>query len=313
VGIRQYARVFFTDENFWFKSAIYIYQANHSRFNTAWGKSDHTEPKRWLLNDKPIMEMEKQRQAAKTILAAFLEATINEKKQYLPVFQDVRKASAWLPEDIYVNQYQDSRTTMIANFEEDIDVTTASIKGAVLQAGNLATWKEVHLPYRVKIKPAILTTTVENAAVILGWNNEQQMENRPKKVGNFAISLNDGIDLNGYAKLVFSIGAAEEDLLAPLDLTVELEDQNGHCASLPLGTIGPVHPPLIVRLSKWKWLEQRYFHSNSERLLQTYEMPFYQFSQSNPSFEPSKLAAIRFVFDRSPKGTVVLDDIGVAM
>jgi len=44
MGIRQFTRVRFTDNNFWFKSAVYIYQANHSRFNTAWGESDLKPP-----------------------------------------------------------------------------------------------------------------------------------------------------------------------------------------------------------------------------------------------------------------------------
>jgi hypothetical protein len=100
--------VHFTDDNFWFKSAIYIYRANHNQFNTVWGKFDVSGTDKALLNQKPIMALEKQRQIAKTILSAFLEATINERNEYLPIFQNFRNASVWLPQDIYVNQYQDS-------------------------------------------------------------------------------------------------------------------------------------------------------------------------------------------------------------
>jgi hypothetical protein len=31
-----------------------------------------------------------------------------------------------------------------------------------------------------------------------------------------------------------------------------------------------------------------------------------------PSFEPAKLRAIRLVFDRTPSGEVVMDDLGLA-
>jgi hypothetical protein len=140
--------VHFTDDNFWFKSAIYIYRANHNQFNTVWGKFDVSGTDKALLNQKPIMALEKQRQIAKTILSAFLEATINERNEYLPIFQNFRNASVWLPQDIYVNQYQDSNFKVIANFEEDIDVTTTTIPGGKLQGENIGTWKEAHVPFK---------------------------------------------------------------------------------------------------------------------------------------------------------------------
>jgi hypothetical protein len=316
MGIRQYSRVRFTNENFWFKSAVYIYQANHSRFNTSWGRLDHSEPKSWLINEKPIMEMEKQRQVAKTILSAFLEVTINGKDEYLPIFQNIRNAATWLPEDIYVNQYQDSNFKVIANFEEDIDVTTTSINGGKLAGQNLTAWKEAHVPYRVKVKPSIVKTTVENSTVILGWNNADPEKPVLKEDGSYSIALSqktcEDLGLNRNAKLIFSIGATEKAPSQPLDLSIELRDREGNLARVPLSSVGPIHPPLKIRIAKWKWLEKRYFSKFSERVLQTYAIPLSHFRQTNPSFDPCKLKSIRFVFDRSLKGEIMLDDIGIA-
>lgn len=316
MGIRQFMRVRFTDNNFWFKSAIYIYQASHSRFNTAWGSLDHPEPKSHLINEKPIMDMEEQRQVAKVILSAFLETTINENEEYLPVFQNIRKAAGWLPQDIYVNQYQNSNFKIIADFEEDIDVTTTSIPGGKLIGENLGMWKEAHVPYRLKIKPSIIKTTVENSTVILGWNKEDPDKPVLKEDGSYSIVLNqttcDRLGLNRNAKIIFSIGATESAPSSPLDLTLELQDRDGNHARMPLHSVGPIHPPLNVRIAKWKWLEKRYFSRFSERLLQTYEISLSSFSQTNPAFDPCKLERIRFVFDRSPKGTIMLDDIGIS-
>jgi dienelactone hydrolase len=316
MGIRQFTRVRFTDNNFWFKSAVYIYQANHSRFNTSWGRLDHSEPKSWLINEKPIMEMEKQRRVAKTILSAFLETTINGKAEYLPIFQNIRNAAAWLPEDIYVNQYQDSNFKVIANFEEDIDVTTPSISGGKLSGQNLVVWKEAHVPFRLKVKPSIVKTTVENSTVILGWNNTDPEKPVLKEDGSYAIALSqktcEDLGLNRSAKLIFSIGATEKAPSQPLDLSLELRDREGNHARLPLSSVGPIHPPLDVRIAKWKWLEKKYFSVFSERILQTFEIPLSQFSKANPAFDPCKLKSIRFVFDRSLKGEIMLDDIGIA-
>ena len=339
MGIRQFNRVHFTDDNFWFKSAIYIYRANHNQFNTVWGKFDVSGTERALLNQKPIMALEKQHQIAKTILSAFLEATINERNEYLPVFQNIRNASVWLPQDIYVNQYQDSKFKVIANFEEDIDVTTTTIPGGKLQGENIGTWKEAHVPFKFKIKPTIIKTTLENATVVLGWNNEDSKDNGSKKAGSYAIKLNPktttDLGLNQNAKLVFSIGATEETppkpshaknkkpeneksnidedyKSRPLDLTIELRDRYGESARIPLSTVEPIHPALPVRIVKWEWLEKKFFKMFSERIFQTYQIPFSRFAESNPELDSAKLETVRFVFDRSPKGTIMLDDVGIS-
>jgi hypothetical protein len=339
MGIRQFNRVHFTDDNFWFKSAIYIYRANHNQFNTVWGKFDVSGTDRAMLNQKPIMALEKQRQIAKIILSAFLEATINERNEYMPVFQDIQNASVWLPQDIYVNQYQDSKFKVIANFEEDIDVTTATIPGGKLLGENIGTWKEAHVPFKSKIKPTIIKTTLENATVVLGWNNQSSKDNEAKKAGSYVIKLNpkttSDFGLNRNTKLVFSMGATEEmppksphakdkkqknkrskideDYKSkPLDLTIELRDSDGESARLPISSVGPIHPALPVRLAKWKWLEKKMFKMFSERIFQTYQIPFSHFTENNAAFNPAKLETIRFVFDRSPKGTIMLDDVGIS-
>ncbi len=39
-GLNQFDRVKFTGANDWFKSAVYVYAANHGQFNTIWGNFD---------------------------------------------------------------------------------------------------------------------------------------------------------------------------------------------------------------------------------------------------------------------------------
>ena len=167
MGLRQFKRVRFTDEHFRFKSAIYIYRANHSRFNTAWGPLETGPPEGWFINDSPIMAMEDQRQVAKVLICAFLEATLNGKDEYLPVFKDTRHAGRWLPEDIYVNRYLDANFRVIADFEEDFDVTTTTIRGGELMGENLTTWRESHVTFRTKGK-----ASQDNSVVIL-WGEKR--------------------------------------------------------------------------------------------------------------------------------------------
>lgn len=312
-GVRQFKRVRFTDEHFRFKSAIYIYRANHSRFNTAWGKVDFPPPGGWLINERPIMEMEKQRQVAKVLISAFLEATLNDKAEYLPVFKDTRRANPWLPEDIYVNQYQDSSFKVIADFEEDFDVTTTTIPGGKLMGDNLTKWKEFHMTFRTKGKGS------QDNSVVFVWGEKKfEDSNDPNSlmIGTYQITLSPDtqrdLQIDNDSKLVFSVGSVNSHQDVPIDLTIELGDNDKNRAALPLSSVGPIHPALNVRLAKWKWMEKKYIDDFSERLLQTYEIPFKQFVETNPSFDPAKLENIRFVFDRSPNGPIMLDDIGIS-
>jgi len=49
----------------------------------------------------------------------------------------------------------------------------------------------------------------------------------------------------------------------------------------------------------------------SEIVLQTFGLPLVVFADENPDFDPSRLVRIRFVFNRSPRGVVVLDDVAL--
>ena len=313
MGLEQFKRIQFTDEHFRFKSAIYIYRANHSRFNTAWGRLDFPAPGGWLINEHPIMDMEDQRQVAKVLISAFLEATLSGRAEYLPVFKDARRAGHWLPEDIYVNRYQDSNFKVIADFEEDFDVTTTTIRGGELLGEHLTTWKETHVPFRTKGK-----ASQDNSVVILGWEKRNDGNDDPNsiEIGTYHISLSADVvrelGIGRDTNFVLSIGSENSNQDKPLDLTIELEDSDGNLAALPLSTVGPIHPALPVRYVKLKWIEKKYIEIFSERLLQTYEIPLRQFVEANASFNPSKLENIRLVFDRSPNGAIMLDDVGIS-
>jgi len=269
-------------------------------------------PVGWLINDRPIMDMESQRKVAKVLISAFIEATLNSRDEYLPMFKDIRKAGHWLPEDIYINRYEDSNFKVIADFEEDFDVTTTTIPAGRLLGENLKTWKEAHVPYRTKGG-----STQENSTVVLEWNNENKEDVNSVDLASYTITLNPEVtsdfDLNRDMRFVFSVGTEKEDQREPLDLTIELRDSGGNCTALPLSSVGPVHPALKIRLAKWKWLEKKIIEKFSERLLQTYEMPVQRFIDGNLSFEPSRLESIRFLFDRSDNGIIMLDDIGFSM
>ena len=57
--------------------------------------------------------------------------------------------------------------------------------------------------------------------------------------------------------------------------------------------------------------EQQRFPNKFEVVLQSYVIPMSDLISLSPSFDPSKLRSVRFVFDRAIWGTVQVDDIGI--
>src|SRR2546429_4737562 len=102
----------------------------------------------WLLNLKPLMSGEEQRRISKIYISAFLEATLHERREYIPLFQDWRVGRAWLPDTLYVNRYQDASYVPLASFQEDADLTSTTAPGGSIAGENLSVWHEGHIPWR---------------------------------------------------------------------------------------------------------------------------------------------------------------------
>ena len=47
-------------------------------------------------------------------------------------------------------------------------------------------------------------------------------------------------------------------------------------------------------------------------MLQTFVLPLADFVAAEPALDLSRLRDVRFLFDRAPAGTVIVDDIGFA-
>ena len=112
--------------------------------------------------------------------------------------------------------------------------------------------------------------------------------------------------------------AAPGDLPADsirVDLTVALELADGRVAALPLSAVAALRPPLTIRLYKYKWVEKRITGSprDHEYVLQRVEIPFARFAEVLPGFAPEEVRGVRFRFDRTPAGTILLDDVGFTL
>jgi len=166
VGLRQYERLRFTDGGEHFKSVIFMYRANHGQWNTVWGNKDNGPRSGRSLDLRALIDPEAQRQFAKVVISAFLEATLHGRKEYLPMFRDHRTAGAWLPKTMYTTRFQESGYRSLAEFDEDIDLTTGTGRGVVIAGTDLSTWNENVLMFRGRGNDP-----QNHGGVWLGWNN----------------------------------------------------------------------------------------------------------------------------------------------
>ena len=318
LGIRQYNRVRFSGETDAFKASLYAYRANHGQFNTRWGRFDFPFPISRLLNTRPLLDGEEQRRIGTVYFTAFLEATLHGERGYVPLFQDHRTIAEWLPQDLYVTQYEDSRFQAIARFDEDIDLTSTTLPGGRIEGEGLSLWREELLAFRVEI------LSKENSVAVVGWNREGDDSPPPSYAIHLPASPNE-FAIAPDALLSFAM--AESRLLAPplnaeghdddkraerddLDITIELIDADGNEARIPLSEFRAVQPPLIARFTKL-WSEEFAAGEGWEAVLQTYLLPLARFTGAAPGFDPETLQTIRFLFDRTPEGVIILDDIGI--
>jgi hypothetical protein len=347
-GLRQYQRVRFTDGKPWFKSAVYVYRANHGQWNSVWGNKDNgPRSARWLALDA-LISPEDQRQFGRVYIGGFLEATLKGKKEYLPMFRDHRTIGQWLPKTMYITRFSENGFKALAGFDEDVDVTTGG-PGVTITGDSLSGWKEAPVPIRSR------NADVGTNAVWLGWNNKPAGKDttKPRSPASYSLTVSDSLrsawNVSEGSSVVLSLaptpatpgprktapdttkkadssGAKGKQVARapakkpepkkaapdtmPMDLTIELVDASGSTARAALSQFGKPRKPLEITVYRRKNRDKNAFPNTYEMVLQTYVMPFKEFARASGNFDPTRVRTIRLVFDRTQVGQVVVDDIG---
>jgi hypothetical protein len=112
-----------------------------------------------------MMNEHDQQQIAKVYISAFAEVVLHNATAYLGLFKNSASISDWLPNQILLNTYKDTKTKVLVSYEEDIDVTTGTMAESTIQAENLKIWREATLKFRDK-------DTQANNAAVLGWDKD---------------------------------------------------------------------------------------------------------------------------------------------
>jgi hypothetical protein len=310
LGSAQYSRADFSGAADGFKASLYIKDANHGQFNTEWGRNDSGIVYRFLIDERPIISGDAQRRIAKAYLSAFLDITLKGQRGYLGLFRDARNGAAWLPDDFMVSNYTDAQTRWLADYAEDADPLTGSDPAVVLSGEGLSVWREG----QVSLRQGTLNTHV----VYLAWDERMR---RP--AARYRISFRESPQVSPATELVFSVAQAEIDTLPegyaaagprrnedlkPLDWTLLLTDSRGQTAALPLSHDQVLYPqlrgdPHRAGISSG---------SRSDIVLRRFSFPLRDFLAGQPQLDLGQLREISFLFDRSPRGAIALDDVGFA-
>ncbi|GIP00432.1 hypothetical protein J14TS5_55170 [Paenibacillus lautus] len=300
-GAKQYHRISYTKSTNYMKSLVYIYGANHGQFNGGWGRGDVAGLGNQLFNLRQIMPRDEQETIAKVFISSFLDATLKDQRQYREVFRDFGYAKEWIPDNLYVGNYYDSNTTLIADFHEDIDLQSTTLPGGSLIGENLQQWREE----KVKVKMG----EAAYSAVRLGWNSIGSTE-----PASYAVTLPDqGVKTGEESSIVFSLADArgKEESSNPKELinfTITVEDKKGHQASLPLSHISKLPPVIEGKLLKWPFSRAG---NTSEPVFQSYDFPLDDYHKINPDFNPQQLSKIHIEFNLTKRGTILLSDVGI--
>lgn len=310
MGSSQYARATFSPGSKAFKATVYLKDANHGQFNTSWGRNDMGMPFGVFLDERPIMDPDAQRRVAQVYFSAFLQLTLNGKDGYRPLFEDARNGAGWLPDAFILNNYADADTRWLATYDDDIDPSSGSAPGVTLQARNLSVWREDF----VELKMAHLDSHV----AVLAWDD------RFKKGARYEIDLGAASPVpDAGASLVFALSSAGIETLPdgfdppegstpdkpdqPLDWTVVLVDTAGAEARLPLSRDQVVYPQVKANTRR---IPEVSAVPTAEIVMRRFHLRLSDFVAANPRLDLTHLRAIRFDFDKSPRGAVAVDDVG---
>lgn len=328
-GLGTWKRLLFSPNYTGFKAGLYFHGANHGQFNTSWGRNDWSAPNSHKFNTRQLMSAKDQQQIAKVYITSFLEVNLRDKAEYKPLFMDYRYAKQWLPDVIYFNQFESSHTRTLVDFEEDMNLLTATVSGSVVSSKNLSVWREQ--------QHKLLFGQVLSKACYIGWDRTE----KDSLLGSFEVSFKDSLipsaenSLLTFALTESTEGSAhkpkgksaqekkkiekeekkekkkedKKDTAAakePIDFTIEVEDASGQKIQFLLSDCSYLQPQVKRNLNKFNFWNET---DQSEPIPNFFYFDLPAIATSNPSFNLKQIRTIRFVFDKKKNGVVILDDV----
>ena len=296
MGINQYNHVRFSGNQKMQKAYLYITGANHGQFNTKWGRLDVPVPGNHIANLKPIMDADEQRTILKQYMKVCLDTTLKGDALNQDFLYHIDKYGKSLPDTVYMQGYQNSQLDILAGYEEDANLNTATKQGTSIQANRFSIWKETK-------DSEYSDYDSNNHAVCLGWKNTressyefsfEQKDLSEKTLSFDVMNVNDADSATHKAK--------------SLDFAVQLMDASGKTAAVQVSNYQTIYPPVKIVYSKLMVLQNLVSY---KRTFQTVQIKLSDLQAVNPQLDLEHIKKISFLFNRNANGKVVFDHIGM--
>ena len=290
MGEKQYNNVTFTDaDDHHFKSSVYILGANHGQFNSLWGRYDMAGAANGYLNTNNFIEDGQQKLIAKAYIRSFLDTTIGNDDTYSSLLCDVAGYEDYLPDTVYITNYEDSDFNCLCSFDDTVDLRGSEHLVSVNAEGT-DTWT---------ITPYSRGNGGESEDFVfkMSWPEESEPE--------LMVSFPE-IDISeGYISFrVADMREDTEDICEEYNYTVKLLDSSGNTVSCSCP--GRVYHSLAVQLYKQDVFFGSYEYKHQ---LQTVRISPSDF-ESAGDFDFSSVTAVYILPDGSEKGRLIVNDIG---
>ena len=290
MGEKQYNNITFTgsDDNFYMKSSVYIYGANHGQFNSLWGRYDSLGICSCYLNTNHFIDEADQKLIAKAYIRTFLDSTLGINNTYVSLMSDVDPYRSYLPETVYLTDYSDSKFVSLCSFDKTVDIS-GNDDLATIECTGVETWT---------IKPYSRGDGGEGENYVLDLEWEE--ESSPCiEVAFPAIDISDGC-------LSFEIADMREDtadFTEGLTYTVELTDASGNKVTVDNPVL--VYHSLAIQFGRQDALFGTYEYKHQ---LQQVTVDPSMFAASG--FDFSHVVSMKITTDGTEKGEIVINNIG---
>ncbi|MCR6111319.1 alpha/beta hydrolase [Bacillus sp. A301a_S52] len=305
-GDRQYSRVVIPDDTDLFKAGVYIAEANHSQFNTDWGRMDMRLPGGLFLNRQQLMSAEEQREVAKVYISAFLETTLNGNDQYTPLFKDARYGKDWLPNTQYVTRYEDANFYPLVDYNESNNKTVLS-QYIIAEGIGFESWE-------IESSVNRAGNTKRSKGMVFEW------EDNAHYVMSLDESLRETLSEHDFESMMLSMANMDRDLdEASHDFSqvprveVELLMSDGTSTRVAMDQFKSIQPSIFTQYTINPWFDEIMregkYEEAAEPVFQNYELPLDAFYEQAPEIELEDVTTITLYFSEGP-GKLMLDNIG---
>lgn len=283
-GMLQYDKTYISKDDK-FKSAVYVGFANHGNFNNIWGDFDLEPIKGFFLNRRDLLKEDEQRKILSLYTYGFLENIFGIENNR-ELFKEGPQNYIDFPNTNYYTRYMDGSFKVLANYDEDYNISTATTKNSYILFNNLSKIYESAHDYGDEKS--------NSSAVFLNTRNNS----------NYSLNFREKIDPLNF--LTFDLGNLNGENASDFNMKIRIQDTFGEDATLNVKDLKEFDNETIVRLKKLDEIFDKYSYNSTPV---TVRMALSDFKNKNQKLNLEDINKIEFIFTEKT-GKISLDNIG---